>query len=693
MKQLASHTNVDDQKQFQILRRVLLDDHLRRETCEMPLLEKLRYRPEVDGLRAIAVLAVVLFHAGFGCSGGFVGVDIFFVISGYLITKLIWFDLENGHFTFAHFWERRARRILPAFLVVTISTVAAGWFYLLPSDFRSLGRATASQALFAANIHYWLDSGYFATASEEKPLLHTWSLAVEEQFYFIVPFLLLTVYQMHRFRCRKGIVFLLGLGSVLSFCTSLYGVSYYPSAAFYFLPTRAWEMLFGSLAAFMPNASVVLPKTRWHREVISLASLTLIVVSIAFYTESTPFPGIAALLPCSGAAFLIWVSQRSETMTPTIVSKCLSWRPLVFVGLISYSLYLWHWPLLAFARYMSPVALSVGQRLTLCGIGTVLAIVSWKYVEGPFRNRSLATSGRSMLLFAGLGLVTIWTVGLTVYLNSGFPQRVPPHWQEMIEVSSDISFNQQQTAVDIRSGRFLRIGVTDESIIPSLFVWGDSHAMAAMPAFDSLLKESGGSGLGATYSSTAPILKWYKVTPWGLGKDAVEFNDAIFDYLKEHPIKDVFMVAFWSAYQDEKGAFSVSFNDGLLKTVRELHALGCRPWIVLDVPNHSIDIPRALLRSAVLHEGSQGDLTSLCSKPESVQENDGMDKRLIAEIINSGGRVIDPKPIFLDKQSRYYVVQSEGVPLYRDKQHLTVKGARLVLLPWLRAVLGQHNSP
>ena len=205
----------------------------------MNLINDFRYRTEVDGLRAIAVISVILFHAGFGCPGGYVGVDVFFVISGFLITSLIWKDLEGGKFTFANFWERRARRIVPALVVVTLVTLIAGWFLLLPSAYASLGKAAASQAVFAANIHYWLDSGYFSGAAEEKPLLHTWSLAVEEQFYLIVPFILWSGFHFRGLlRCRGAILSLLIVGCVLSLAMSIYGVIYRPSEAFYLLPTR-----------------------------------------------------------------------------------------------------------------------------------------------------------------------------------------------------------------------------------------------------------------------------------------------------------------------------------------------------------------------------------------------------------------------------------------------------------------------
>src|SRR4051812_27608716 len=301
------------------------------------------YRPEIDGLRAIAVAAVVLFHLQLGCPGGYVGVDVFLVISGFLITSLIWTRLEDGTFTFAEFWERRARRIVPALAAVTIATLAAGWFMLLPADFKSLGKDAASQALFAANIRYWLDTGYFAAAADEKPLLHTWSLAIEEQFYVLMPLALWVVFRARAAKKRElAIALLLGC-LVASFALSAYGVVHYSSSTFYLLPTRAWELLLGGVLSFMPAAHERL-RARAGRELAELFGLALIAWAAVAYTPKTPFPGIAALMPTGGAAILIWAASQKRGEASTTVETLLASRPVVLVGLMSYSIYLWHWP-------------------------------------------------------------------------------------------------------------------------------------------------------------------------------------------------------------------------------------------------------------------------------------------------------------------------------------------------------------
>ncbi|HPO71987.1 MAG TPA: acyltransferase, partial [Armatimonadota bacterium] len=301
------------------------------------LIPKLQYRPEVDGLRAVAILSVLFYHAGFGCHGGYVGVDVFFVISGFLITSLIWNDLEAGRFTFAQFWERRARRIVPASVVVMAVVVAAGLFLLLPPDLEALGRAAASQAAFGANIYYWRTTGYFGGNTDEMPLLHTWSLAVEEQFYFIVPFILWGMFRFPALRSRPAVLSVLLAGFVISFATSVWGVHYRRDATFYLLPTRAWELLLGALVAFLPVSPRHL--ARGHaREFVAIAGMLLILFAVFTYSPETLFPGPAAIPPCLGTALVIWANQRRDGDVPTFLGKALSVRPLVFIGLISYSL-------------------------------------------------------------------------------------------------------------------------------------------------------------------------------------------------------------------------------------------------------------------------------------------------------------------------------------------------------------------
>lgn len=645
----------------------------------MRLISEFRYRPEIDGLRALAVVAVVLFHAGFGCPGGYVGVDVFFVISGFLITSLIWKDLESGCFTFAHFWERRARRIVPALVVVTLATMLAGWYWLLPQDFENLGRACASQAVFAANIHYWLDSGYFAGAAEEKPLLHTWSLAVEEQFYLVVPFLFWAMFRFARTRTRTAVISILASGFALSLAASIYGVARSPSATFYLLPTRAWELLLGSLVTVLP-AVVFMQRRRGSREILALAGCALILGPVFFYTRETRFPGLAALPPCLGTALLIWANSRSENRAPTAIGALLSLRPVVFVGLISYSLYLWHWPFLVFGRYLALSPLSTELRMVLIGFGLVFAILSWKYVETPFRERRVGGSRKSILAFAGGGLTLVLACGLLCMKMHGFPQRFPLQAQEFANAKDDASLIRQVTIEDVLADKLEPIGIRNATVPPTVLVWGDSHAMAAVPAVDAFLEEKGLAGRAAMHAATPPVLDWYVWSKNGLKEESIAYNDAILAYIQSHKISDVILIAYWHIYSQNEQGDPPRFNASLVETVRRLVAIGARPWILLEVPIHSFDVPRALSRSIIAHE----EVATLRAKQAAWKELDADDKKLFADIESAGGRILDPKPRFLDQADQHYVIQAEGLVLYRDTDHLTTKGAKLMLLPLFR---------
>jgi peptidoglycan/LPS O-acetylase OafA/YrhL len=642
----------------------------------MQLIKKFRYRPEIDGLRAVAVVSVILYHAGLGFSGGFVGVDVFFVISGFLITSLIWKDLEQGNFTFPRFWEKRARRIVPAAVVVIIATLIAGWYLLLPGDFKKLGAAAMAQSFFSANFHFWHDSGYFEGIAAQKPLLQTWSLAVEEQFYLFAPLILWCMYRAKVLRGRLAVILMLGLGFMLSFALSIYNVAHHPTAAFYLLPTRAWELLLGGILAFVPVSSLLLGR-RYFREIIAIIGLAFILIPVFLYNSGTPFPGLAALFPCLGTALVIWANSLSSTVVGGMLSK----RPVVFVGLISYSLYLWHWPLLAFSKYLAFTPLSFGYRVALIMLGFVCAILSWKYVETPFRIKKVGTSRKSTFVFAGSGLIIAFVCGLLVMKRKGFPQRFPAQALKFADAAEDTAFHNELTTQDILAGKLVPIGVKDQKLHPSVFVWGDSHAMAALPAVDSWLKEKGLAGRAATHSQTPPVLdrsKFAGATYRLQTQDA--YNKAVLEYLKKERIPNVILIATWSGYMGDSVISAQAFNAGLLGTIRRLVAIGSCPWVLLDVPQPHFNVPRALALSFV----SGKDITKYCAKPVLPNELELKDNGITPEIKAGGGHILDPKPYFLDKTGRYYILQVNGVALYHDQEHLTASGAKLMILPLLQ---------
>lgn len=365
----------------------------------------MQYRPEIDGLRALAVLPVIFFHAGVEwLSGGYVGVDIFFVISGFLITTIIYSELSEKKFSILKFYERRARRILPAlFFVLTFSTVVAV-FTMLPYKLVTYGQALVGTVLFISNVVLWKQSGYFATESEMNPLLHTWSLGVEEQYYLFFPLGLMLIWWMK----RQWVITFLVIAGIASLLLSEWASSNMPNANFYLLPTRVWELLVGGLL------SIVLIKGnqpgKKAGEIISFAGLLSIAVSIFLYDSQTPFPSFYALLPVLGSAAIIYAATPA-----TLTGKLLSARPLVLIGLISYSAYLWHQPLFAFARIMEPSdEPGLSFMIALGFFSIFLAFVTWKYVEQPFRNKKkydrnwvFGTSviGSALFVLAGVGIL------------------------------------------------------------------------------------------------------------------------------------------------------------------------------------------------------------------------------------------------------------------------------------------------
>lgn len=653
----------------------------------------LRYRPEIDGLRAIAILAVVFFHADLGFSGGYVGVDVFFVISGFLITTLIIRDLEHGTFSFASFWERRTRRILPAMFVLTMAVLIGGWALLLPADFQSLGRSALALAVFCANIHFWLDSGYFAEPSTEKPLLHMWSLAVEEQFYFVIPLALWGAWKWSVLRSRPRLLGVFGAAFALSLAISIFRVGSNPSSTFFLLPTRAWELLAGSLLAILPPAFSRAPVS--VRQVASALGLILLVWPIFVYQKDTVFPGSAALPPCLGAALVIWSNGASQTL----IGRLLSLRPVVFVGLISYSLYLWHWPLFAFGTYWSIGATPFRLRLILLAGGFLLAVLSWRFVEIPFRKRQVFGSRRAILA-AGVGaLAMVFMLGAILVVNHGFPQRLTDEARSYAEGKLDSSFINELTNEDVTKGGLVPLG--DAAVtVPTMLVWGDSHAMAAMQAFDSYLKEQHRSGRAATRSQQAPVLGFHRSERRSRA-DSLEFNESVFKWLKENPVRDVVLVGYWKFYtRDAKGPSAENspvcdplvyseMVEGLLNTVERIKLTGARPWILLDVPVHSFDVPQMLTRSVIFKQ----HFTASCAKPDGSNGLGGTDMETILKIQQAGAYVIDPRSRFLDPTGTYYRITDRQVSLYYDSNHLTTKGADWFLLPTLRESFAPFTQP
>ncbi len=425
----------------------------------------MQYRPEIDGLRALAVLPVILFHAGFQTfSGGFVGVDVFFVISGYLITSIILTEKQAGTFSLISFYERRARRILPALFVVMFACLPFAWLLLLPGEAEDFFRSLIAVSTFASNVLFWRESGYFDTSAEWKPLLHTWSLGVEEQYYLLFPIFLLLAWRLGK-RC---IVAILVFMAMVSFGVAHWGSFYHPEAAFFLLPSRGWELLIGVFTAFYlfpgkDNGDKREKPTKLVSQAVSLLGVLLIVYAIFAFDKNTPFPGASALIPTIGTALIILFATPQ-----TFVGKLLGVKLLVGIGLISYSAYLWHQPLFAFARHVSKPSPSL--LLGLAALAITFAYVTWKYVEQPFRNKHFL---KRPFLFSLVGASTAICigVGLIGYSTSGFLDRYPPEDREL----AGLNFREAGLYVQRRFNDRLLVDFYDTRRKKVLII-GDSYA-------------------------------------------------------------------------------------------------------------------------------------------------------------------------------------------------------------------------
>lgn len=616
------------------------------------------YRPDIDGLRAVAVLLVLAFHAGAGCPGGFVGVDVFFVISGYLITGILLADLEAEKLTLIGFWERRIRRILPAAAVVLTVSFAVGWFWLLPQDFLELGRSVMAQVLMIPNLHFYRTSGYFTQDADLKPLLHTWSLGVEEQFYLLLPFLLLMLRRV-RWKNLRLVMAGLGLGSL---ALSVAWSHSHAWANFFFLPTRAWELLLGScLAAWQPGAKSA---PHWLQECMGAAGLVMIFGSAFGYDEKTTFPGLAALLPCGGALLVVGSARSGQTLT----SSVLSWRPFVFVGLISYSLYLWHWPLLAFARYWAQAPLSWHLRGLLMLAAVVLAVLSWRYVECPLRQRWVLRSRRALFSAAGLVTAGLLAAGLLVERTDGVRSRMPDEVLRLADGSLDHRDYPSVTPEAAERGDFIPLGRVSSAVPISLMVWGDSHAWAVMPALDELCQKHGRRAVAAVYPATLPALGYVGTNPHSLRERSPAFHEAVRRFIAQQKIPDVLLVATWNGHFDEGNPDQA--EQALITTVKTLKAEGVKVWLMKSVPTYPVAIPKAL--AGALMQGADPEQVG---KPLAEHlKASATESQIFAKLAAEGAGILDPMQRLTTPAGRCRV-SADGRSLYRDHHHLTVFGA------------------
>jgi peptidoglycan/LPS O-acetylase OafA/YrhL len=435
----------------------------------------LKYRPEIDGLRTVAVLPVILFHAGFTFfSGGFVGVDIFFVISGYLITSILAAEIAQGHFSILKFYERRARRILPALFFVIIATLPFALAWMLDSDLQNLGRSIMSVAVFASNLFFWRNTDYFDPAAGEQPLLHTWSLAVEEQYYIFFPLFLLLAWKLK----KPGLTLFILCITCVSLALAEWGATYHPAINFYLLPTRAWELLAGSLTAMVlfRTSGVAAPAAGFnpYKAALAIIGVAMVLYSIFGFEETTPFPSLYTVIPVLGTCLIILFASPQ-----CVTGKVLSLKPMVWIGLLSYSAYLWHQPIFALYR-LSPLQFSNYDEaifpLLIIAV-FVLAWISWKYIEAPFRYKN-RISQAGVFKWAVASIVLLLAIGGT--LNTVFKPQVDPMAVNVQDCDGYDSGGSELVCKKIGTGSRLVVLFGDSHVLPLVDAFSEDAGMTYM---------------------------------------------------------------------------------------------------------------------------------------------------------------------------------------------------------------------
>lgn len=627
-------------------------------------------RRDIDGLRALAVIPVVLYHFGFGAfSGGFVGVDVFFVISGFLITSIIVREISAGRFSFVDFWARRARRIVPALSVMMLAVLLVGWVMMPASDYSQLGRAVRYQAMFISNILFMRQDGYFNPASDFKPLLHTWSLSVEEQYYILFPLLmvLLTRYLRHWRWILFGLL-------VMSFALNIWVMRHNPDEAFFLLPMRAWELLCGAMLAVLPASRRTLSSQVYQG--VSLAGLLAVLYAIFGFDKYTPFPGWAALLPVLGATAMIWANSYASTW----VGRLLSIRAMVAVGLISYSWYLWHWPVFVYASAVSVDGLQLWEAGGWVVVTLILAWLSWRLVELPFRDRRLL-AGRKPVLFTGLAaLLIIGLAGQLVRSSEGVPGRLSGQALQYAQAREwhrgQMDCLLQPSSPDI--SRVCHFG-GDEHTAPVQLVWGDSHAAALMPAIDAEAKRYGIPVWLASLSGCLPI------SGHEPRQQCQDFNQTTLQFIREHKIRDVVLAARWSLYlygEEDGDMQHVLYRDDnrvdaeqkmaeeLTALVHSVRAAGAQVWLFKEVPLQRQGTVARLASLAMVGRSAEQVGRPLSEHLARQQFLSALFSRLSEQ--DQHVHILDPAPLMCPGG----ICRAElgGYSQYMDENHLSDKG-------------------
>lgn len=585
------------------------------------------YRPDIDGLRAIAVLSVIICHANANwLPGGFIGVDVFFVISGYLITSIIYSDIQKQGFSYSDFYTRRIKRLMPVFFTVLFSTLAIAIYMFTANDLENLGKSARHAAFFASNFYFSAEQDYFSPNTYEMPLLHTWSLAVEEQFYLLWPIILLTVL---RFAPRLLLatslllcVASLVLGSVLALNPET------SSWNFYHLPARMGELLIGALLALYK------PRARFA-QVIAIIGLLLIVVPMVLLNKQSTFPGYNALWPCLGTALVIWAGNQSALPW---INRLLSFKPVVFIGLLSYSLYLWHWPILTFARYYTASFTLSHSLIAICLLlSLVLAYLSWRFIEQPTRKQKLSFKSCAMRYLL-IPLLLLLMISVAIKKTEGYL------WRSDKKPFEEVILNDLGCVYKIR--RDCSIG--DQDAEKTTLIYGDSHGKHFSLVLDTLAKQQ---HWRADFYSANSCSFLTKTNTLELGKTRIcsDFTQHINNTITHY--RNVVMIGRWQRFLATDNPNREVFIEEFTQRISELRAHNIQVLIVNQAPEYEKDVLK------FKHTGKDNLLVDLSATRAFLT--------LLATEFEHVA-IIDFSPILLQWKNGLL----NGLPTYMDSHHL-----------------------
>lgn len=654
----------------------------------------MKYRSEIDGLRALAVIPVIFFHAGFTLfSGGFLGVDIFFVISGYLITGIILDEMKKGSFSLLNFYERRIRRILPALFFVCFICIPLAWFSFLPIAFKDFSQSILTVNLFTSNFLFWRESGYFGPITDLKPLLHTWSLAVEEQFYLVFPLLLLLLRKVSARVLISIIVILSTLSLILSEFMGLYD----PVANFFLLPTRAWELGVGALLAI--SIPTWKPIKQVVAQILSITGLIMVSYSIFFFNKSTPIPGIYGLVPVLGTGLILAYANNQS-----LVGKLLGHKFFVGIGLISYSTYLWHQPIFAFARTFSLNTVTATTYWILIPMSLFFGFLTWKYIEKPFRNRS---NFNRKQIFTGAALISILFIGFGLYGH--FKGGIPSRMSKTIAIYDEFTNDKPLHSVDclIKTNEPFKIPnekcIFNPQYSLNTVVWGDSHADSIVDMFVSKISKYNSSVIELAYAACPPLVGFkvsHEIT------ECHEFNTLSLDYILNSEVKIVVLLARWTIYlegspfNNQEGGIESGDqvyglpidkdNDFILdenrvpvvgelyrRTIQGLLKSGKKVVLIYPVPEVAWNVPMYLAKSHLFNANKKEPLSTSYTvfKERSANAYEQLD--LLGQHKNL--LRIYPEKVFCNTllEGRC-LAELDSKPLYFDDDHLNSIGSAML---------------